>query len=287
MHIPVMEKEIMEFLEVEKKKYFLDGTLGMGGHTKAILQRNSDAFVYAVDLDQESILKASENLSPFKDRVKIIRDNFKNISKHSLPFDKIDGYIFDLGISSFQLDNPNMGFSYAKESPLDMRMDKSQSLTAEKVVNDYSYNELINVFKKFGEFKNPEKLVKEILIERKRKRIKTSKELKEVIRRIYKRRKTMDPLARVFQAIRIEVNRELEELFEFFIELSKIIKKGARIAVISFHSLEDRIIKTSFKEAAKNGYLKILTKKPVIPSEEEKKFNPRSRSAKLRVGERV
>ncbi len=162
MHVPVLEKEVMEFLEVEKGAYFLDGTLGMGGHTKAILSNNKNAFVFAFDMDQESIKMALKNLSNFKDRIKAIHDNFKNIFNHSLPFNRIDGYLFDLGISSFQLDNPEMGFSYSKDSPLDMRMDKTQDLTAEKVVNDYSYNELIRVFKEFGEFKNPKRLVKEI-----------------------------------------------------------------------------------------------------------------------------
>ena len=287
MHVPVLEKEVMEFLEVEKGAYFLDGTLGMGGHTKAILSNNKNAFVFAFDMDQESIKMALKNLSNFKDRIKAIHDNFKNIFNHSLPFNKIDGYLFDLGISSFQLDNPEMGFSYSKDSPLDMRMDKTQELTAEKVVNDYSYNELIRVFKEFGEFKNPERLVKEILLTRKRKRIRTSGELKEVVRTLYRKRKTMDPLSRVFQAIRIEVNRELEGLDSFFYTLFSKIKRGARVVVISFHSLEDRIVKNSFRKAAKNGYIRILTKKPVMPSDTEKKINPRSRSAKLRAGVRI
>ncbi len=287
MHVPVLEKEVMEFLEVEKGAYFLDGTLGMGGHTKAILSNNKNAFVFAFDMDQESIKMALKNLSNFKDRIKAIHDNFKNIFNHSLPFNRIDGYLFDLGISSFQLDNPEMGFSYSKDSPLDMRMDKTQELTAEKVVNDYSYNELIRVFKEFGEFKNPERLVKEILLTRKRKRIRTSGELKEVVRTLYRKRKTMDPLSRVFQAIRIEVNRELEGLDSFFYTLFSKIKRGARVVVISFHSLEDRIVKNSFRKAAKNGYIRILTKKPVMPSDTEKKINPRSRSAKLRAGVRI
>ena len=287
MHVPVLEKEVMEFLKVDKGSYFLDGTLGMGGHTKAILSTNKNAFVYAIDRDRESIEKASKNLNKFKNRIKLINDNFKNIINQSLPFEKIDGYLFDLGVSSFQLDNPDLGFSYSKDSPLDMRMDRTQTLTAEKVVNEYPYAELVRVFKEFGEFRRPEKLVKEILITRKRKRIKTSKELKEVVRNLYKRRKTMDPLARVFQAIRIEVNKELEGLDKFLYTLSQKMKRGARIVVISFHSLEDRIVKRSFKKSAEDGYLKILTKKPVIPTEEEKKNNPRSRSAKLRAGEKI
>ncbi len=287
MHVPVLEKEVMEFLEVEKGAYFLDGTLGMGGHTKAILSNNNNAFVFAFDMDRESIKIALKNLSKFRERIRVIHDNFKNMFNHSLPFNKIDGYLFDLGISSFQLDNPEMGFSYSKDSPLDMRMDKTQELTAEKVINDYSYKELTRVFSEFGEFKNPEKLVKEILLARKRKRIKKSGELKEVIRALYKRRKTMDPLSRVFQAIRIEVNRELEGMDDFFHTLFMKIKKGAKVVVISFHSLEDRIVKNSFRKAAKDGYIKILTKKPVIPSDTEKKNNPRSRSAKLRAGIRI
>ncbi len=277
----------MELLAVEKGKYFFDGTLGLGGHTKAILTRNREAFVYAVDKDELSIEKALKNLNKFKNRIKVIKANFKEIFNLSLPLKKIDGFIFDLGVSSFQLDNPDLGFSYSKDSPLDMRMDKSQQLTAEIVVNDYSFSELVRVFKDYGEFKRPEKLVKEILLARKRGRIKTSKELKEVIRTIYKRRRTMDPLARVFQAIRIEVNRELEGLGDFLYKLAFEVKEKSRIAVISFHSLEDRIVKRSFKRAAQDGFFKILTKKPIVPAESEIKQNPRSRSAKLRVGERL
>ncbi len=277
----------MELLAVEKGKYFFDGTLGLGGHTKAILARNRKAFVYAVDRDELSIKKALVNLDKFKNRVKMIKANFKEIFNLSLPLKKIDGFIFDLGISSFQSDNPDLGFSYSKDSPLDMRMDKGQQLTAEIVVNDYSFSELVRVFRDYGEFRKPEKLVKEILLARKRGRIRTSKELKEVIRAIYKRRKTMDPLARVFQAIRIEVNRELEGLGDFIYKLAFEIKKRSRIAVISFHSLEDRIVKRSFKKAAEDGFFKILTKKPIVPAENEIKQNPRSRSAKLRVGERL
>ncbi len=285
MHIPVLKDEVLNYLNVKKGKLFFDGTLGFGGHTEAILTMNNQAFVYATDKDNSAIENTKERLNRFKDRFKFFNIDFKEIFKLSLPINQFDGFLFDLGVSSDQLDNPEMGFSYSKNSPLDMRMDKNQSLTAAEVVNNYSYSELIRVFKDYGEFKKPEKLVKEVIVARKQKKLTDTFELKKVVRNIYKKRKTMDPLARVFQAIRIEVNKELENLEIFFLKLIDMMKKGARIVIISFHSLEDRISKNILREAKNENKLIVLTKKPVIASEEEKRTNPRASSAKLRAGE--
>ncbi len=287
MHIPVLKEKVLEYLNVENGKIFFDGTLGFGGHTQAILERNDKAFVYATDKDGYAIERTTERLKDYKDRFNFFNIDFKEIFKLSLPINQFDGFLFDLGVSSDQLDNPEMGFAYSKDSPLDMRMDKRQQITAETIINDYSYSELIRVFRDYGEFKRPEKLVKEVLVARKQKRLTTTFELKRVVRNLYKRRKTMDPLARVFQAVRIEVNKELENLETFLLKLIDIMKKGARIVIISFHSLEDRISKNLLRKAKTENKLVVLTKKPVIASEKESRENPRARSAKLRAGERI
>jgi 16S rRNA (cytosine1402-N4)-methyltransferase len=287
MHIPVLKEKVLEYLNIEKGKLFFDGTLGFGGHTEAILNSNNKAFVYATDKDGYAMERTTKRLENYKDRFKFFNIDFKEIFKLSLPINQFDGFLFDLGVSSDQLDNPEMGFAYSKDSPLDMRMDKRQSITAESVINDYSYAELIRVFRDYGEFKRPEKLVKEVLVARKQKRLTTTFELKKVVRNLYRRRKTMDPLARVFQAVRIEVNKELENLEAFFMKLIELMKKGARIVIISFHSLEDRIAKNLLRKAKKENKLLILTKKPIIASENESRDNPRARSAKLRAGERI
>jgi len=287
LHIPVLRNEVIEYLNIEKGKLFFDGTLGLGGHTKDILESNQNSFVYATDKDYISINKAKTNLKNYKDRIVIYNIDFREIFNKSLPVSKIDGFLFDLGISSYQIDDPERGFSYSRSSFLDMRMNKSQELTASDIVNSYSYTELFNVFKKYGEFNNPRKLTKEIIVARRSQKIKTSSSLKKIIRRIHPKRKSMDPLARVFQALRIEVNQELKGLEDFFLKLIKQMKSFARLVVISFHSLEDRLVKKAFKKSEQQDFFKILNKKPVTASKKELKSNPRARSSKLRAGEKL
>jgi len=287
MHIPVLKNEVEEFLIISKGGTFFDGTVGMGGHSSIILNACPKNYLYGADKDLEALAIARKNLEPFKSRFTLFHSDFRNLNSLPINIARIDGFLFDLGVSSFQLDNPEKGFSYSQKAPLDMRMDKNQDISAYNVVNDYNYEELADIFKKYGEIKNPARIVEQIIYHRKIKKIKTTEDLKTIIRKISPKQKTMDPLARVFQAIRIEVNQELTGLEEFFLGLFSRMKPGARVVIISFHSLEDRIVKSALKKARDSNIMKILTKKPVTAGEDEKKRNPRARSAKLRAGERL
>jgi 16S rRNA (cytosine1402-N4)-methyltransferase len=286
-HIPVLQKEVSEFLKISDGGVFFDGTVGLGGHSALILNASANNYVYGTDKDSDALEIAGKNLEPYKDRFTLFYADFKDINSLPLEMNKIDGFLFDLGVSSFQLDNPGKGFSYAQNAPLYMRMDKNQTLSAYHVINDYSYNQLMEVFQKYGEFKNPTKILQQIIYHRKNKKIENTGELKTIVRKIYPRQRTMDPLSRIFQAIRIEVNQELTGLEAFFLTLFNHMKPGSRVVIISFHSLEDRIVKTALNTAKENNLVKILTKKPLMASEEEMKTNPRSRSAKLRAAEKV
>ncbi|MDQ1355216.1 MAG: rRNA (cytosine1402-N4)-methyltransferase [Acidobacteriota bacterium] len=287
-HIPVLKNEVADLLNITGEGIFFDGTVGLAGHSSAILNANSTNYLYGADKDSEAIEFAKKNLEPFYGRFTLFHSDFRNI-KNLLPpkvIAKIDGFLFDLGVSSFQLDNPDKGFAYAQDSPLDMRMDKNQSLSAFEVVNHYSHDQLSDIFKRYGELDNPARIVDQIVFHRKTKKIENTGELKTIIRRVAPQQKTMDPLARIFQAIRIEVNGELTGLEDFFDDLFNMMKPGARVVVISFHSLEDRIVKSALKDAREKGIMEILTSKPITAQDNEVKMNPRSRSAKLRAGER-
>jgi 16S rRNA (cytosine1402-N4)-methyltransferase len=286
-HIPVLQKEVSEWLNVSKGGVFFDGTVGLGGHSEIFLNASPGTVVFGADKDSEALDFAAKRLERFKDRFTFFHSDFKNLESLSIDINKIDGFLFDLGVSSFQLDNPEKGFSFSREAPLDMRMDKTQPKSAFDVINYYTYNELFDVLKTYGEFNNPERIVQQIIAHRKQEQIKTTFELKTIIRRICPQRKTMDPLARVFQAIRIEVNQELYGLETFFLSLFERMNPGARIAIISFHSLEDRIVKSAFKKAKEENTIHILTKKPLTAQEGELENNIRARSAKLRVGEKL
>jgi 16S rRNA (cytosine1402-N4)-methyltransferase len=286
-HVPVLKNEAAEFLKVSQGGCFFDGTVGTGGHSTMILNTNPVNVLYGTDKDSEALEIARKNLETFENRFTLFHSDFRNIQALPINIEKIDGFLFDLGVSSFQLDNPAKGFSYSKEAPLDMRMDKLQTLSAYDVVNGYSHEKLMETFKKYGEFKDPARIVDQMVFHRKTKKIENTEELKRMVRKVAPKQKTMDPLARVFQAIRIEVNRELTGLEEFFPQLLNTMKPGARIVIISFHSLEDRIVKSALKKAKEKKLIKILTKKPVTADEKELEINPRSRSAKLRAGERL
>ena len=228
-HIPVLQKEVTEFLKVADGGIFFDGTVGLGGHSVLILNASPNNYLYGTDKDSDALDIAGKNLEPYKDRFTLFHADFKDIDSLPLEMNKIDGFLYDLGVSSFQLDNPDKGFSYAQNAPLDMRMDKNQTLSAYHVVNDYSYNQLMDVFQKYGEFKNPTKILQQIIYHRKNKKIETTGELKTIVRKIYPRQKTMDPLSRIFQAIRIEVNQELTGLGTFFLKLFNHMKPGSRV----------------------------------------------------------
>jgi 16S rRNA (cytosine1402-N4)-methyltransferase len=282
-----MVNEVVEFLNAAKGGVYLDGTVGLGGHSTAILKAAADNHVYGIDKDSEALKIAKKRLEKFSGRLTFFHSDFKQLESLPIDIHKINGFLFDLGVSSFQLDNPDRGFSYSQDAPLDMRMDKSTNMSAYDVINHYSYDELADIFRKYGEIENPAKIIQQIVYHRKQKKIASTDELKTMIRRIYPKQKTMDPLSRVFQAVRIEVNQELTGLESFFSQLIDSVTPGSRIVIISFHSLEDRIAKSVFKTAKQANLVKILTKKPLAAKNHEVQMNIRARSAKLRACEKI
>ena len=305
-HLPVMPKEALEGLNVRPGGIYVDATLGGGGHTSGILEKLGDGILIAFDLD-ENALKNARARFPGESRLRLVNDNFKNMPYvlDEMGIGAIDGVIFDLGISSPQIDDPKRGFSYMHDAALDMRMDTNQSLDAYKVVNEYSMDELIKIFREYGEERAAYSIAKDIVDSRRIKPIETTFKLVKIIERHYPKNpahRSGHPAKRVFQALRIEVNGELTGLAEAVESAALRLKKGGRIAVITFHSLEDRIVKNVFKElekdcicppnipvcvCGKRKEIEILTKKPLVAGEDELAFNPRAASAKLRIAERV
>ncbi len=293
-HIPVLLDEVLEYLDINRKGIYIDCTIGLGGHAYEIVKKNPNASLIGFDLDEKSLLKAREKLQPFSDRVELYHSDFRYIPDIKIDFSQIRGVLLDLGISSFQLDSPERGFSYSREGPLDMRMDLRNKMTAHKILNKYSEHKLSQIFHEYGELRQARRLAREIVSRRKTTKFETTTQLCRTVEEICRWRPQkgkIHPAAKVFQAIRIEVNQELNSLSGFLERMAHSIPKKAHIAAISFHSLEDRIIKHTFAGLAvstdSNPVLKILTKKPVVPSEEEVKANFRARSAKLRVAERI
>ena len=299
-HIPVLFYETMEYLITNKDGVYLDCTLGGGGHTEGILKNTSDkARVISTDQDQQAIDFASKRLEPFKDRWKVYKDNFENLDTvlYCAGYDKIDGILMDIGVSSTQLDDEERGFSYRFDTKLDMRMDKSNPVSAYEVVNNYSEEDLSRIIFEYGEERFARKIAKFICEARKEKNIETTGELVSIIRRAYPARSQKHPAKKTFQAIRIEVNRELEVLERAIEKAVKSLKKGGRLAIITFHSLEDRIVKNFFREKSgktagvsryvpdlnppKNTELSFCSK-AILPTEQEIETNSRSHSAKLR-----
>lgn len=299
-HVPVMPEEVLEGLRIREDGCYLDCTLGGGGHSSEILRRLTRGKLFAVDKDQEALRYARERLG---DAPTYIHSDFKEAIA-SWEGEALDGILMDLGVSSYQLDTPERGFSYRFDAPLDMRMDRNASLTAETVVNTYSERDLADVFFKYGEEPYARKIAANIVKERSTAPLKNTSELVRIIERSIPpkvRYGGSHPAKRVFQAIRIEVNGELSGLYEAVLGAIKLLKKGGRIAVITFHSLEDRIVKQAFKYAeldcicppkspictcGKVSEVEIITKKPILPSEKEMEENPRSKSAKLRIAEK-
>ncbi|RLJ70674.1 16S rRNA (cytosine1402-N4)-methyltransferase [Hydrogenivirga caldilitoris] len=289
MHVPVLLEESTDLLLGNGGKLYVDCTLGLGGHTKRILEKNPEAFVIGIDRDEEAIELAKETLREFEGRFAIYKADFADLDAvlEAEGIDKVDGFLFDLGVSMFQLKSER-GFSFQIEAPLDMRMDREQRLTAYRVVNEYSEKELARIIWEYGEEKLSRKIARAMVEYRKKKPIETTKELADIILSVYPERLKhgrIHPATKTFQAIRIEVNRELENLKEALEKTVDRLNKGGRLVVISFHSLEDRIVKNFFREHSQE--FRILTKKPITPSEEEVKMNPAARSAKLRAGERI
>lgn len=307
-HAPVMLRECIDGLNIKPDGIYLDGTLGGGGHSLEILRRlDKGGRLYAVDRDEEALLAAGERLKEYNDRVTYLHDDFKNAigDLSEMNVEGIDGILLDLGVSSYQLDNSERGFSYMKDAPLDMRMDRGQYLTAFNVVNEYSVVELTEILREYGEEKLARRIAENIAKAREKKTVSTTSELAEIVEKSYPaktRWKYGHPAKRTFQAIRIQVNGELSGLAETIAEMVGKLNKGGRMAVITFHSLEDRIVKNVFKElnlsctcppdfpvcvCGKKKEIELITRKPITAGEEELKRNPRAESAKLRIIEKL
>lgn len=308
LHKPVMLDECIGALDVKPDGIYVDGTVGGGGHSYEIAARLTEGGrLFDFDKDEEALAAAKRKLEPFANRITFVHDDFKNAcaALDAAGVGEIDGVLLDLGVSSYQLDNADRGFSYIKDAPLDMRMDRGQRVSAYDVVNGYSQQELTKIFREYGEEKLASKIAARIEKERASAPVETTGRLAEIVESCYPpetRWKFGHPAKRVFQAIRIEVNGELDGLEESVTLLARRLKKGGRIAVITFHSLEDRAVKNAFRQMSlsctcppdfpvcvcgKVSEVKILTNKPVTASDEELKENPRAESAKLRVAERI
>ena len=301
-HEPIMLDECIENLKIKSNGIYVDGTLGGAGHSSKIIQNlGADGLLIGIDRDKDALAASSERLKEYKN-VKYVWGNHEQIKEHveKLGIAKVDGILLDLGVSSYQIDEATRGFSYTKNARLDMRMNKEQNLTAEEVVNNYSKEDLADIFFKYGEEKFSKRIAEKIVNERSQKRIETTYELADLIRSAVPK-DAIDSFKRVFQALRIEVNGELKDLENAIRDSVEILNDGGRICIITFHSLEDRRVKSAFLElegrcscpkdfpvcvCGAKSYGKIITKKPIIPSEEEQERNPRSRSAKLRVFEK-
>jgi len=294
VHAPVLLEEAMDHLDTAREGTYVDCTLGLGGHSQEILKRNPKASVIGLDIDEQSILAAKKNLSPYLDRVTLYHSDFRYLPDMQLDFHQIRGILIDLGISSFQLDSPERGFSHSLDGPLDMRMDLRNKLTAAKIINKYSEHRLNQIFREYGELRQAKRMADEIVSRRKIKRIEKTTQLRKLVEEVCRWRSQkgkIHPAAKLFLSLRIEVNQELNCISDFLTKLSYKVPSKTRIVVISFHSLEDRLIKHTLIKLAENNdkpaRMKILTKKPVIPTDEEIKRNFRSRSAKLRAAEKI
>jgi len=306
-HISVLLNESIEGLNIKPDGIYVDGTLGRAGHATKIAEKLTTGHLIAIDRDTEALEKAKKVLSKYENKVTFIHGNFRNIQEAvtETGFDKTDGMLFDLGVSSPQLDNPERGFSYMHDAPLDMRMNKSDSLTAYEIINNYSEDELRKIFFEYGEERYSKSIAREITKKRKSEPIDTTFKLNGIIISAIPaaaRRETQHPSKRCFQALRIAVNDELGSISSLLNIAPSLLNTKGRLVMISFHSLEDRLIKTAFTTAAKDctcskelpvcickkiPSLKLITKKPVTATDNEIKANPRARSAKLRIAEKI
>ena len=306
-HVPIMLDAVLEGLDIKSDGIYVDGTLGGAGHSYEIARRLSDiGRLIGIDQDKDAIEAASKRLSEFKN-VTIVRNNYVNMKSilSELGIEKVDGILLDLGVSSYQFDNKDRGFSYREDAPLDMRMDQSSDVTAQDILNDYSEDELRRIISGYGEEKFANRIASGIVRYRSEKKIETTFELNEIIKSAIPaaaRRKGGNPCKKTYQAIRIELNNELNILEDTLDEMIDVLKPGGRLNIITFHSLEDRIVKNKFKTAedpcicppefpictcGRVSKGRIITKKPIVADEEELRVNPRSSSAKLRVFEKV
>ena len=283
-HIPVLFEEVLQNLVSVEDGQFVDATLGGGGHTYRLLEKYKQIRVIGIDADEVALTIAEEALREFKDRITLVRGNFKNVKEilQGIGVSSIDGILFDLGTSTYQIMGKR-GFSFNDDEALDMRMDIREELTAYDIVNSYRVDDLATILFEYGEEEKSRRIARAIVEARKKKPIETAKELADIVARAKWRRGRIHPATKTFQAIRIETNHELESLKKGIESAVEVLNPGGRIGVISFHSLEDRIMKEFFRNSP---VLKILTKKPLRPERKEILTNPRSRSAKLRIAEK-
>lgn len=288
-----MLAEAIDFLDCREGDVIVDCTLGGGGHAEVILERIGESGkLIGIDTDDHAIGIAAERLKRFGQQLTIVKDRYENVDKvvSALNIESIDGALLDLGASAFQFYDKSRGFSYFEDYPLDMRMDPSSGVNAKDVINQYTEGELTEIFRKYGNERWASRIAKFIIDNRKRKKIETTSELVDIIKAAIPasaRRKGGHPARKVFQALRIEVNRELIGLAETIVKLANLLNNESRLVVLSYHSLEDRIVKRTIGELAQENIFKKVTKKPLVPSEEEIAENPSARSAKLRALERI
>ena len=305
-HKSVLLNETIDGLNIKPDGIYVDGTLGGGGHAYEVCRRLGEkGSIVGIDQDAAAIEAASARLKDFGEKVTIVRSNYCDMKSklHELGIDKVDGIVLDLGVSSYQLDTAERGFSYREDAPLDMRMDTRQKMTARDIVNDYTEADLYRVIRDYGEDKFAKNIAKHIVQARAVKPVETTAELSEIIRASIPmkfQKKSGHPAKRTFQAIRIELNRELDVLRDSLDDMIDLLNPGGRLCIITFHSLEDRIVKSAFRKSenpctcppdfpvcvcGKKSKGSIITKKPILPSEEELEYNSRSKSAKLRIFE--
>lgn len=309
VHKSVLLDEVIEGLNIKPNGIYVDGTLGGAGHSYHICERLSDGGrLIGIDQDEDAIAAAGRRLEPFKDRVTIVRDNYCNIKKvlNELDINKVDGILLDIGVSSYQLDTADRGFTYKEEdAPLDMRMDRRMTTTAEDIVNNYSEMELFRVIRDYGEDQFAKNIAKHIVMARQEKRITTTGELTEIIKAAIPMKFRVNgghPAKKTFQAIRIELNRELEVLENSIDDMVELLNDGGRLCIITFHSLEDRIVKNRFRDNVNTCTCppefpicvcgnkpkgSVITRKPIVPGQKELMENKRAKSSKLRIFERI
>lgn len=290
MHIPVLLREVIEYLEPKPDQNFIDCTIDGGGHSLAILERIEKGKILGIDWDEQLLLELKFKIR--KENLILVCDNFANLKDivKKYNFRPVNGILFDLGISSWHLEKSKRGFSFLKDELLDMRYSSNASLKAEDIINRWSVQNLERIFKEYGEERYAEKIARQIVVTRTIRPIRRTLELVEAIRKAIPKRAQFGRLhfaTKIFQALRIAVNNELDNLNKALTQAVEILEPNGRLVIISFHSLEDRLVKIFFKEKAEENQLKILTKKPIRPSLEEIKRNPRSRSAKLRAAEKL
>lgn len=305
-HIPVLTEETIGFLASERGGLFVDCTLGLGGHASALLEANPGIRLIGIDRDPEALELARDRLLPFGERVRIVPGDFAELTRllHGLRIEAVDGILADLGVSSLQLDRGSRGFSFRREGPLDMRMGPGQ-LTAAEVVNQYAEAQLEKIFRDYGEERQARRIARAVIAKRQQKPIETTTELRDIVVGVLRHgggrpRSRIDPATRVFQAIRIEVNRELVGLDTFLDQAVRMLNRDGRLVVISYHSLEDRIVKNRLRDLARGEIdqitgrprsetqvIEVLTKRPVRAGAEEVALNPRARSGRLRAARRI